>query len=1002
MYSVSQDYLDALDLPVRTYKLAGTIGGVSFDESNVLSIEISNQVSEGSEIKLGSVYIGELTASFYGVTGIARGSWVGKTIVLSEGLMLADNSFEYVPLGVFTIAEANHTQEGVDVVAYDAMTAFDKARNDLTETGTAYDFLSLMCQKCGVTLGMTSADVAALTNGTETLSIYSENDIETWRDLLSWVAQTLCSVATINRAGELELRQYSVSSAATIDETHRFTGCSFSDFTTYYTGMSVVNIALRQTEYKSVTPDDGLTYNLGSNPLVQGDYDLVQNIIDEFSDVQLVPFSAQMLGGAIYDLCDCLTFSGGIAAGAVCGVMGYTWKYNGAYAVNGFGSNPALATAKSKAQKDIDAIYNTIGEEINQMSVVQNSSAVTCGENTETSILTYNFEVTQAENTTMVDVSVVMTSNASETESNDVYTLSDIVAHLSFYVDGSEVSVYSPEFIVDEGKDTMTFNYSLSGLSVGAHQFDVRLTVDGGSGSIAAGDVHEILWGYGITFEVYIKSIEITQMPNVTAFYTDDVFGYTGLSVMAHYNNGVNADVTEECEVAPASGTSMSDYQEGEYDAKVTLLDGDIEYETSYPFEVIRVSFANTVFTSRSVSELSKSTPYLNIKRKKIMGPSGGSFTSYLTFANDKNIIGVPSENNVAMYTVRFCGPMSNSGTKYTFQNTAYVTQWVPVVGGLVYPSRESGRIFDLTYVKGDESGVTEEELLATYDLTSETGLLTMLPEVSGGYLGQYIAYFTEPNLGTPTLHIMDITTKSVIYQALTTSLYGYENSAYSSVVTDGGDVYILLSAGVRGGETFDVGILRISDGEVTLLRTSVEGEHQGVLGRMIMRLNYDNENGCLVLTTMSSYSSASDYITITTRIYKLDPYDLSLIEEVEVPEYIDFAIRGSWAVSGNARLYLNCTDLYYGYYSSYENRSADRNFGYATDSDGCYIILGTLFLGDNRPVSFGDDEVQCAKTSYLAYTLRHAMYYYDQIPYFIDNIYLQNSPGNFMGEVVI
>ena len=92
MYSVSQDYLDALDLPVRTYKLAGTIGGVSFDESNVLSIEISNQVSEGSEIKLGSVYIGELTASFYGVTGIARGSWVGKTIVLSEGLMLADKA----------------------------------------------------------------------------------------------------------------------------------------------------------------------------------------------------------------------------------------------------------------------------------------------------------------------------------------------------------------------------------------------------------------------------------------------------------------------------------------------------------------------------------------------------------------------------------------------------------------------------------------------------------------------------------------------------------------------------------------------------------------------------------------------------------------------------------------------------------------------------------------------------------------------------------------------
>ena len=571
MYSVSADYLTALAQPVHKYRLSGTVGTEAFTQSNIISgsLSISNKVSEGSEIKLGSVYTGELRATFTGLS-ISRGSWVGKTIRLSEGLQLADESFEDVPLGVFTIAEATHKADGVSVVAYDAMTAFDKSRNDLTDTGTAYDFLSLICQKCGVALGMTSADVAALTNGTETLSIYSENDIETWRDLLSWIAQTLCSVATINRDGELELRQYSDSSSATIDETHRFTGCSFSDFTTYYTGMSVVNIALRQTEYKSVTPDDGLTYNLGSNPLVQGDYELVQNIIDDFSTVQLVPFSAQMLGGAIYDLCDCLTFSGGIAAGAVCGVMGFTWKYNGAYSVSGFGSNPALATAKSKAEKDIEAIYNTIGEEINQMSVVQNSSAVTCGENTETSILTYNFEVTQEENTTMVDVSVVMTSSASETEANDVYTLSDIVAHLSFYVDGSEISVYSPEFIVDEGKDTMTFNYSLSGLSVGAHEFDVRLTVDGGSGSIAVGDVHEMLWGYGITFEVYVKGIQVTQMPTKTTFYVGQRLDYSGIEVNEIYNNGTMSDVTAESSYSPTSGSVATSEEVGTLNVDVS------------------------------------------------------------------------------------------------------------------------------------------------------------------------------------------------------------------------------------------------------------------------------------------------------------------------------------------------------------------------------------------------------------------------------------------------
>ena len=588
MYSVSAAYLAALALPVHKYRLTGTVGTEAFNEANIVSgsLSVSNKVSEGSEIKLGSVYTGELKGKFTGMS-IARGAWVGKTITLSEGLLIdADNdTYEDVPLGIFTVAEANHTAEGVEVTAYDAMTNFDKTRNDLTDTGTAYAFLTLMCQKCGVTLGSTLADIQALPNGTETFSIYAENDIETWRDLLSWIAQTLGAVATIGRDGKLYLRQYSMTAAATIDETHRFTGCSFSDFVTYYTGMSVVDIALRQTEYKSEVVDDGLTYNLGSNPLVQGHYEYVQEIIDDFSNVALTPFNAQMLGGAIYDLCDCLTFSGGIAAGATCGVMGYTWKYNGAYSVKGFGANPALATAKSKTQKELEALYNTVGQDINEMSVVQNSTAVTIAENTETSILKYNFEVTQEENTTMVEVSVVMTATATEQLVGEIYTLGDIVAALTFYVDNSQVTVYDPTFIVDEGKDTMTFNFSLSGLSVGAHEFDIRLTVGGGSGSIAVHDVHEILWGYGITFEVYIKGIEVATMPDKTTFYVGESLDYTGIGVDAVFNNGLKSDVTADCTYYPTAGTVLDEYDVGTFNVDVYYD----EFSTQMQLEVARI-----------------------------------------------------------------------------------------------------------------------------------------------------------------------------------------------------------------------------------------------------------------------------------------------------------------------------------------------------------------------------------------------------------------------------
>jgi len=583
MYSVSQDYLDALDLPVRTYKLAGTIGGVSFDESNVLSIEISNQVSEGSEIKLGSVYIGELTASFYGVTGIARGSWVGKTIVLSEGLMLADNSFEYVPLGVFTIAEANHTQEGVDVVAYDAMTAFDKVITGFTmTTARPYYLLWLACDECNVTKGFTQADIEALPNGTEFLSLYGENDIETFRDLVSWVAQTLGCVATIDRSGHLAIRQYSMTPAATIDETHRFTGCQFSDFTCKYTGMAVVDIESQTTVYKNVSPDDGLTYSLGSNPFVQGHFERVQTIIDSFSDVALVPFSAQMLGGAIYDLCDCLTFSGGIADGATCGVMGYTWKYNGAYSVSGYGSNPALANAKSKTDKSIAGLVSTADADLVRRYHYTNVNGLTIADG-ETKQITYLHFFASGTTWLAFQAEVKHTAETTETTSGDVYTDRDLVLTADIYING-ELQDYHPVDTEDDGVRLLHLS-NMYELQAGGTEFEVRLTCSGGFVTIPAEAINAYLFGVKLE-DPEIESIVVQEMPDTVTFFVGNTFDWTGIQVDAVYNSGVHTDVTAEATIEPQAGEEATEDMIGTLPVEVSWEDGDNLFTTSFDAEV--------------------------------------------------------------------------------------------------------------------------------------------------------------------------------------------------------------------------------------------------------------------------------------------------------------------------------------------------------------------------------------------------------------------------------
>lgn len=75
--------------------------------------------------------------------------------------------------------------------------------------------------------------------------------------------------ATADRDGKIVFRPYTDEVTDTIDAEHRFSGASFSDFVTRYTGLSVVNMADGMTNYYGVEPDDALTMNLGSNPFLQ-------------------------------------------------------------------------------------------------------------------------------------------------------------------------------------------------------------------------------------------------------------------------------------------------------------------------------------------------------------------------------------------------------------------------------------------------------------------------------------------------------------------------------------------------------------------------------------------------------------------------------------------------------------------------------------------------------------------------------------------------------------
>lgn len=400
MYPVSEAFLQAVQGNTRKYYWTGkitTAGGVEypFDQEDIVkgSGYITAQCCGNSEIELGAVYAAEMGLSLF--LDIDRYTLEDAEVELAYHLRLASGAYETVPMGIFEVSEANRTVHVLELKAYDRMLRFDRTFNGFETIGTAYGMMALCSTACGVELAQTQAEIEALPNGSELLSIYPENDIETYRDVLYFTAQVLGGFFCINRAGKLEFRQYGETSVMEIQQKHRFSS-TFSDFVTRYTAVSSTNLRTQTSEYYALETDDGLTMNLGVNPLLQFGLEetraeLCGNILDALSKVNYVPFDSDTIGNPALDLGDVLTFSGGQAdAGQITCVTSFTVKIGGRQSLKCVGKNPRLSQAKSKNDKNISGLLNQIEAGKIGIHTFTNVSEYTIGE-TDVRIISIEF-----------------------------------------------------------------------------------------------------------------------------------------------------------------------------------------------------------------------------------------------------------------------------------------------------------------------------------------------------------------------------------------------------------------------------------------------------------------------------------------------------------------------------------------------------------------------------------------------------------------------------------
>lgn len=554
MYPVSKEYQKAISESSRSFFWTGMIttkAGKKYTFGNKDIVKgsgyISRQCSGSSEIELGSVYAAELGISLF--SDIDRYSLEDASITVSFHLKVGD-AYEEVPMGIFYIAEANRKIKTLELKAYDAMLNLDKNFNKGLSSVFPYDFLFLLSKACHVELAQTKEEIEALTNGTELLGIYQENDIETWRDFLYYLAQALGCFSTIDRDGKLRLIPYGITDNKTVDSRHRFSS-TFSDFVTRYTAVSSTNKKKDIAEYYSVKPDDGLTMNLGVNPLLQFGLEekrkrIINNILSAITVVNYVPFDSDTIGDPALDLGDVIKFTGGHADETKrSAITSIETKINGKQTIKCVGKNPRLAAAKSKTDKTIAGLESSMNE--NKLSIYTYVNALKIEAGAEkTSIINIEFasgDETNAEFHAEVILDVKSKAVSRKVDAETTVEIGEESKVISipvnwtddgktllkaYYVlDGKEVEQFHPSETWFSGKHLLNLYYPIIEMKANElHTFEVLIELTNGTATIEPQNAMATISGQGlgaqerwdgrITVDEEIKMVELSGLPTNT------------------------------------------------------------------------------------------------------------------------------------------------------------------------------------------------------------------------------------------------------------------------------------------------------------------------------------------------------------------------------------------------------------------------------------------------------------------------------------------------------
>jgi len=508
MYPVSDAYLTKIHSHSVTTNWYGTLRttiGVTYsiDTSNISegSGKITRQICKNDDIEIGTTCSAELDIKLC-LPNVDRYSLYNATITLFFQLKLDDETWEDVPLGIFTVAEPpERSQNVISIHAYDNMLKFNKEFG-LTMQGNPYLMLSYACNACGVELGTTQEEIGNYPNGLVDTYTYPEIEVYTYRDFIGFLASYMCCYAYIDVDGKLYLKPYSMEATRDIPADWRFEYIP-QDYETYYSELTAYFAVAQETERITLSRN-GLTYELGTNPLIQFNADdlrksVLTSILTKLASVSYTPFTAKVPCDPSLMIGDILNFTGNHAVdGKLSAITRQVIKINNSMELECVGSDPNLNVLTEK-EKQIQQAAKGSNKDGMYYYDFANTQEIEIPDGGSEVVIRFEY-ITKKK--THIDfhgeIKLLVDTTEKYDEDTDTYTEEDGVIYVTYISGGAEVTEYYPIDSFFDGLHLLHLVYTWWASANIISTFEVRIRCMGCSVAIEQGASRGYIAGTGL------------------------------------------------------------------------------------------------------------------------------------------------------------------------------------------------------------------------------------------------------------------------------------------------------------------------------------------------------------------------------------------------------------------------------------------------------------------------------------------------------------------------